>query len=75
MNLQFCAEDTYQATSRFHSFPTSPKMGNGLLVNKKDAGLSNFYFPNSSSGKLSLILFFPISITVVNMYIYSSSAL
>ncbi|KAA0031481.1 calmodulin-binding transcription activator 2 isoform X2 [Cucumis melo var. makuwa] len=45
-------EDTYQATSRFHSFPTSPKMGNGLLVNKPDAGQSNFYFPHSSSNNV-----------------------
>ncbi|XP_038888496.1 calmodulin-binding transcription activator 2-like isoform X2 [Benincasa hispida] len=51
----FCEDadtDTYQATSRFHSFPTSPKMGNGLLVNKQDAGQSNFYFPHSSSNNV-----------------------
>lgn len=46
------AEDTYQATSRFHSFPTLPKMGNGLLVNKQDADQSKFYFPHSSSNNL-----------------------
>ncbi|XP_022967566.1 calmodulin-binding transcription activator 2-like isoform X2 [Cucurbita maxima] len=48
----FCEDgdtDTGQATSRFRSFPTSPKMGNGLLMNKQDAGQSNFYFPHSSS--------------------------
>lgn len=59
LNLQFCAEDTYQATSRFHSFPTLPKMGNGLLVNKQDADQSKFYFPHSSSSKPILILVSP----------------
>ncbi|XP_022141955.1 calmodulin-binding transcription activator 2-like isoform X2 [Momordica charantia] len=51
----FCEDadtDTYQATSRLHSFPTSPKMGNGLLLHKKDAALSNLYFPHSPSGNV-----------------------
>ncbi|XP_022927917.1 calmodulin-binding transcription activator 2-like isoform X2 [Cucurbita moschata] len=44
--------DTYQETSRFHSFPTSPLMNNGLLVNKKEAGPSNIYYPHSSSNNI-----------------------